>query len=219
MEAGKKSRNRAKKSLFITFEGIDGCGKSTQLALCAETLSEKYGSESVITTRNPGGTEFGKAVRNILLHSTHKVPPLSELFLFLADRAEHLETLLKPALEAGKIVLCDRYFDSTLVYQGHGRGLDLEVVTQLNAIATQYTQPDCTFLFDADPSALQDRLIARGKASDRMEKETQAFRDALRNGFLSQAKQYPARIKVLDALESIEDTHQQVIKAIFQMIG
>lgn len=195
--------------LFITFEGIDGCGKSTQLSLCAEAL--KLAGHPVVITRNPGGTEFGQELREILLHSTRKVFPLSELLLFIADRAQHMDEVVLPALATGKIVLCDRHMDSTLAYQGDGRGISHDTIRELNRIAIQGQQPDLTLLFDADPAILAQRVNQRGQA-DRLEGEKAEFHTRVRNGFLKLAKQEPARIHLFNALETPEAIHQQVMQ-------
>lgn len=197
------------KGLFITFEGIDGCGKSTQLGLCAEALQQA--GHQVVVTRNPGGTEFGQELRNILLHSPRKVFPISELLLFIADRAQHMDEVVFPALNAGKIVLCDRHMDSTLAYQGYGRDIDMETIRELNQIAVQGTQPDLTFLFDADPAILAQRVSKRGQA-DRLEGEKAEFHIRVREGFLTLAKQEPERIRVINALEAPEAIHQRVMQ-------
>lgn len=201
--------SKRKNGLFITFEGIDGSGKSTQLALCAEALTQA--GHEVIITRNPGGTEFGQELRKILLHSTHQVFPLSELLLFIADRAQHTEEVVIPAVSAGKIVLCDRHMDSTLAYQGYGRGLPIETIRELNAIAIQGQKPDFTLLFDAEPDILAQRVSKRGQA-DRMEGEKAEFHRKVREGFLRLAEQEPERIHVFNALDSQTALHQAVMR-------
>lgn len=195
--------------LFITFEGIDGSGKSTQLELCAEALRGE-GAREIVVTRNPGGTDFGRELRRILLHSSHPLEPMSELLLFMADRAQHMDEIVFPALERGAVVLCDRYVDSTLAYQGYGRGMDLETIRSLNALATRGRQPDLTLLFDGDPAALAQRVSGRGR-EDRMEGESLAFRTRVRDGYLRLVEREPERILRLDALESIENLHKRVM--------
>lgn len=194
--------------LFITFEGIDGSGKSTQLALCAEALQTD--GHGVVVTRNPGGTPFGLELREILLHSKQTVFPVSELLLFIADRAQHMDEVVFPALAAGKIVLCDRHIDSTLAYQGYGRGISIETIRELNQIAIQGKKPDLTLLFDAEPDVLARRVTQRGQA-DRLEGEKAEFHRKVREGFLDLAGQEPERIRVLNALESQESLHRQVM--------
>lgn len=196
---------------FVTFEGIDGAGKSTQLELCAKTLREQ--GREVVVTRNPGGTEFGHELRQILLHSKYQVSTMSELLLFMADRAQHMEELVKPVLARGGLVLCDRHMDSTLAYQGYGRGLDLEMISTLNTLATQGIQPDLTLLFDGDPTLLAQRVSARG-AADRLEGEPLAFRERVHKGYQNLAEQNPRRITRLNALQPIEALHQEVIAVI-----
>jgi dTMP kinase len=205
--------------LLITFEGIDGCGKSTQLAECAQALLQ-YGisPDRIVKTRNPGGTLFGQALRDILLHSDYQLTSLSELLLFITDRAHHMETLVLPALQAGRIVLCDRYIDSTLAYQGYGRQLDVTLITQLNAIAIQGKKPDLTFLLDGDPVLLRGRITTRGQA-DRMEQEKIEFYQAVRHGFLTLARQEPERILVLDALQTVPELQEQVMNAVLKQLS
>ncbi len=197
--------------LFVTFEGLDGSGKSTQLALCAEALTAQ--GYSVLTTRNPGGTAFGQELRQILLHSQGPVFPLSELLLFIADRAQHMDEVVFPALAKGTIVLCDRHMDSTLAYQGYGRSLSIDTIRELNHIAIQGKQPDLTFLFDAEPAVLAQRVNHRGQA-DRLEGEKAEFHNRVRAGFLDLARQEPQRIRVFDATESPEALHPKVLQAL-----
>ncbi len=194
--------------LFVTFEGIDGSGKSTQIERCAEALRQQ--GLKVVVTRNPGGTVFGQELRQILLHSSHAVSPLSELLLFMADRAQHMEEVVLPALEAGKVVLCDRHGDSTVAYQGYGRGLSVEMIEELNRLATQGHLPHLTILLDASPERLAARVTQRG-AVDRMEGEAKAFHDRVRDGYLQLAKRHPERIQVLNADTPVDALHQQVM--------
>lgn len=195
------------KGLFITFEGIDGCGKTTQLNLLAEYLKQK-GSEVVIT-REPGAAGLGKKLREILLNYDGEVSPNCESFLFLADRAQHIDTLVKPSIETGKIVLCDRHTDSTIAYQGYGRGLDLGQIKMLNNLATNGIKPDLTFVFDIDVETAQSRV---GKTKDRMESAGTDFHNKVRNGYLEIAKQELTRVKVINSNDSIENIFRQVKK-------
>jgi len=197
--------------LFVTFEGIDGSGKSTQMELCAKAL--EAAGHPVVLTRNPGGTAFGLELRQILLHSKGAVFPMSELLLFIADRAQHMDEVVFPALAEGKIVLCDRHIDSTLAYQGYGRGLSQETIQELNAIALQGRQPDLTLLFDGDPAVLAQRVNNRGQA-DRMEGEKADFHRRVREGYLAVAQQNPQRIRVFNALDSVEGLHQQAMQTL-----
>lgn len=200
-----------KRGLFITFEGIDGSGKSTQMQLCAQAL--EAAGHSVVITRNPGGTAFGLELRQILLHSTQTVYPMSELLLFIADRAQHMDEVVFPALAEGKIILCDRHMDSTLAYQGYGRGLPLVTIRELNEIAIQGRKPDLTLLYDGDPATLAQRVNNRGQA-DRLEGEKADFHRRVREGFLELAQLEPQRIQVLSALESIEQLQAQTLQQV-----
>lgn len=193
------------KGLFITFEGTDGCGKTTQIELL-KTYLENKGFE-VILTREPGAKGLGTKLREILLNYDGEVSSNCESFLFLADRAQHVDTLIKPAIESGKIVLCDRHTDSTVAYQGYGRGLDLEQIHLLNNIATSGLKPDITFVFDIDIETAQERV---GKSKDRMESAGMEFFKRVRQGYLEIAKLEPQRVKVLDATQKIEQISEQV---------
>lgn len=198
-----------KKGLFITFEGADGCGKTTQMKLLAEYL-QKNGHEVVIT-REPGGKGLGEKVREILLNYDGEVSDRCESFLFLADRAQNIDIIVNPAVDAGKIVLCDRHIDSTVAYQGYGRGLDIERINMLNNLATNGRKPDLTFIFDIDVETSMQRV---GKEKDRMESAGKEFHNRVRFGYLELAKQEPNRIKVIDATKSIEEIHACVIDII-----
>lgn len=193
------------KGLFITFEGADGCGKTTQLNLLAEYLREK-GFE-VLITREPGAKGLGEKVREILLNYNGNVSPNCEAFLFLADRAQNIDIIVKPAVESGKIVLCDRHTDSTLAYQGYGRGVDLNRLKMLNNIATSSFVPDLTFVFDIDVKTSMSRV---GKDKDRMESAGIEFHKKVREGYLQIAKEEPERVKVINSKDSIENIFTQV---------
>lgn len=196
-----------KKGMFITFEGADGCGKTTQMKLLAEYL-EKKGID-VVLTREPGAKGLGEKVREILLNYKGPVSDRCESFLFLADRAQNIDIIVNPAVEEGKIVLCDRHIDSTVAYQGYGRGLDIERINMLNNIATNGRKPDLTFVFDID---IETSMARVGKEKDRMESAGKDFHNRVRQGYLELAKQEPQRIKVIDAAKSIEEIHAEVIK-------
>lgn len=201
------------KGLFITFEGTDGCGKTTQIELL-KTYLENKGFE-VILTREPGAKGLGTKLREILLNYDGEVSSNCESFLFLADRAQHVDTLIKPAIENGKIVLCDRHTDSTVAYQGYGRGLDLEQINMLNNIATSGLKPNITFVFDIDIETAQERV---GKSKDRMESAGLEFFKRVRQGYLEIAKSEPERVKVLDATQKIEQISEQVISYVNSLI-
>lgn len=198
-----------KKGLFITFEGADGCGKTTQMKLLTEYL-EQNGID-VVLTREPGGKGLGEKVREILLNYEGPVSDRCESFLFLADRAQNIDIIVNPAVKEGKIVLCDRHIDSTVAYQGYGRGLDIERINMLNDIATNGQKPDLTFVFDIDVETSMKRV---GTQKDRMESAGIEFHNRVRNGYLELAKLEPQRIKVIDATKSIDEIHKEVISLI-----
>ncbi len=204
----------AKKGLFITFEGIDGCGKTTQLENVRKLLEEN-GIECV-TTREPGALKLGSQIREILLHYDGVVADNCEMFLFLADRSQHVETFIKPMLEEGKVVLCDRHTDSTIAYQGYGRGGDVEKLTELNKIATNGLVPDLTFLFDVSVETGHERA---GKDLDRLELAGKEFFERTRQGYLTLSKQHPERIKVINAEKSKESVYNDVKSLIMDIAG
>lgn len=195
------------KGLFITFEGTDGCGKTTQIEMLKDYF-EKQG-RTVLLTREPGAKGLGTKLREILLNYDGEVSPVCESFLFLADRAQHVDTIIKPAVARGEIVLCDRHTDSTVAYQGYGRELDIEQIKMLNNIATSGLKPDLTFIFDIDIDTAQKRV---GKNKDRMESAGVEFFKRVRNGYLEIAKQEPERVKVLDGSKSIETIHNELLE-------
>ncbi len=193
------------KGLFITFEGADGCGKTTQIKLVKDYL-EKSGYE-VVLTREPGAKGLGEKIREILLNYDGIVSDRCESFLFLADRAQNIDTIVNPAVEKGKIVLCDRHIDSTVAYQGYGRGLDLKRINKLNLLATDGRVPDLTIVFDIDVETSMQRV---GKEKDRMESAGIEFHNRVRNGYLEIAKNEPERVKVVDGREGIEKVFENV---------
>ena len=197
------------KGLFITFEGGDGCGKTTQIKLLDEYLRNK-GYETLLT-REPGSKGLGIKLREILLNYDGEVSPRAESFLFLADRAQHVDCIIKPALEKGIIVLCDRHTDSTVAYQGYGRGLDLEQIYKLNEIATNGLKPDLTIVLDVDVETSQKRV---GSEKDRMESAGVEFFERVRKGFLEIAKLEPKRVKVVDSTQTIEEIHKQILELV-----
>jgi dTMP kinase len=185
-------------SLFITFEGGEGCGKSTQARALKRRLDQL--AIPVILIREPGGTPLGEKVRSILKHATEThISALSELILFNASRSQLVSDIIKPALAEGKIVLCDRFTDSTIAYQSYGRGLDISLITEINTIAAQGLKPDLTFLLDVPPES----GLARKKngANDRFEKEDLEFHNRVREGFLKLAHT-GRRWSVIDATQS-----------------
>lgn len=199
--------------LFITFEGADGSGKTTQLNKIKEMLEEK--GFDVVVTREPGALDIGQKIRNILLHHEGVVSDRCEMFLFLADRSQHVETFIKPLLKEGKIVLCDRHIDSTIAYQGYGRGQDIKLLKDLNAIAVNGLNPDLTLLFDVSTETAQTRV---GNEKDRMESAGIEFHKKVRNGYLSLQKENSDRIKIIDANKSIEEVFENTKNIVLQLI-
>ena len=196
-----------KKGLFVTFEGLDGCGKTTQINQLKERLIES--GHQVLLTRNPGGTDLGLKLREIVLHYPDDLSSVSELLLYVADRAQHMKQVILPALESGQVVLCDRHIDSTVAYQGYGRGLDIPFIHQLNTVATDGIKPDKTFFLDGDPEILSQRVHTRGQA-DRLEREVAAFKERSREGFLTLVSEEPERFVILDAIKPADDISEDI---------
>jgi dTMP kinase len=181
--------------VFVTFEGPEGAGKSTALRAVADRLRAQ--GLDVVITREPGTGDFGRQIREMVLHG-EDMPPIAELFLFLADRANHVETFIRPALARGQWVLCDRHIDSTFVYQSVARGLDPDFVRAANRFATGGLLPNRTLLFDIDPEI----GLARLSSPDRLDAQPLSFHQKVREGFLTLAGTEPERFRVLDASES-----------------
>lgn len=202
---------------FLTFEGIDGCGKTTQLRLLAQYLRE-HGRE-VVETVEPGGTEIGRQIRRILLDpASSSIQPRTELLLYFASRAQNVDEIIRPALHAGSIVLCDRFTYSTLVYQGCGRGLDPAIVLDLDRIACQGLRPATTILIDIDLETSLNRAKRRnerfGPSESRIDDESAAFHDSVRKGYLALAAAEPARFLVIDGRAPIGDVARQIREAL-----
>ncbi|HMH57966.1 MAG TPA: dTMP kinase [Galbitalea sp.] len=193
--------------LFLTFEGGDGSGKSTQSALLAEWLEQQ--GQTVVLTREPGGTELGDEIRDIVLHRRGHIVPRAEALLYAADRAHHIATKVRPALERGDIVLQDRYLDSSVAYQGAGRILIPDEVRKLSLWAAEDLLPDLTILLDLDESVGRDRLKARTKY-DRLEDEEQDFHARVRAAYLELANAEPQRFLVLNATNSVESLAEAI---------
>jgi dTMP kinase len=201
-------RRKAKTGLFLTFEGGEGAGKTTQIARLAKAF--EAAGRRVIVTREPGGSHIANRIRSLILDPKMKgIVPLAELFLYEASRAQHVSDVVRPALEAGHVVICDRYVDSSVVYQGVARGLDGALVKRLNDMATGGLYPDLTLLLDLDPRIGLARVGARG-ILDRMEKEALSFHQAVRAGFLALAKKDRRRFRVIDASQSRDAIHAQI---------
>ncbi|MDP2848625.1 MAG: dTMP kinase [Humidesulfovibrio sp.] len=201
--------------MFITFEGIEGTGKSTQIALL-KTHLEKQGHR-VIVTCEPGGSRIGAELRRVLLSLENRdLCARAELFLYLADRAQHVAQVVRPALESGQIVLCDRFADSTVAYQAFGRGLDAELLHSLNTLAVDGLWPDLTILLDLEPEIGLTRAVARNHAENktvaegRFEAESLAFHGRVRAGYQAWAKRFPQRIKTVNASGSPADIAAEV---------
>jgi dTMP kinase len=206
------------RALFISFEGIEGSGKTTQIALLADYLSAR--GRSARLTREPGGTPIGDQVRKILLDPANAaLDPKAELLLYAAGRAQHLAELILPALEAGTIVLCDRFSDATLAYQGYGRGLDPDLIGDLDRIVTDGMRPDLTILLDIDAAAGLARARGRNsrnglEAEARFENERLSFHEHVRRGYLELAKREPGRFRVVDASQRPEEIQQEIRKIV-----
>jgi dTMP kinase len=203
---------------FITFEGIDGSGKSTQMRLLASVL--RLRGLEVVTTREPGGTALGKRLRGVLLDLQEQVDPLAELLLYAADRAQHVNTLLRPALDTGHIVLSDRYADATVAYQGAGRGFAPETITEVVRLATGGLKPDLTLVFDLSVAECASRARRRAQNGqiDRLDTEDAAFYTRVRNAYLRIAETEPERVRLVNASGSIDETHARVMNIIMPFI-
>lgn len=190
---------------FITFEGSEGCGKTTQIEALAKALEAQ--GKTILITREPGGTLIGEKIRNLLQDPSHKndISDMTELLLFSASRAELITSRIQPALARGEIVICDRFYDSTFVYQGLGRAIDMNIVEQLNQITVGTLKPDLTILLDLDAKIGIERAKSRQSGElDRIENESLAFFEAVRNGYLELAKKEPERFKTIDGLLSVD---------------
>ncbi|GBF05574.1 thymidylate kinase [Deinococcus aerius] len=202
--------------LFITFEGPEGAGKSTQL----RRLAERLGAEGVrhIVTREPGGTPLGTRVREVLLDPGLTIDPLPEFLLYSASRAQLVREIIRPALERGEVVLCDRYADSSLAYQGAGRGLDTSFLRMLTREVTGGLTPDLTVLLDLDPGVGLTRAANRGQP-DRLERADLGFHRRVRQGFLDLAAGEPGRFLVLDASRGVETLAAAIWHAVGERLG
>jgi dTMP kinase len=197
---------------FISFEGIEGTGKSTQARLLAEALRAE--GREVVLTAEPGGTSIGERIREVLLDTGHgAMEHVTELLLYAAARRQHLEELIKPALEEGKVVVTDRFSDSTAAYQGTGRGLDMELIEELDRMVTGGLVPDLTLLLDMDVEEGLERNRGAGKR-DRLELEDVEFHRKVREGFREIARAEPGRGKTVDATEPQEEVHAQVMRLV-----
>ena len=192
--------------LFISFEGIDGVGKSTQADRLGEWLTSK--GKEVLRTLEPGGTDLGQEIRNILLHRKGDVAPRAEALLYAADRAHHVATKIRPALNSGKTVITDRYLDSSVAYQGAGRALDANQVRDLSLFAVEHLLPNLTVLLDLDAAAALERRSKTGTEPDRLEREKLEFFEAVRDQYLKLAAAEPNRWLVVDARLDVDEIAQ-----------
>ena len=208
--------------MFITFEGIEGCGKTTQVQRLEKLLSDH--EIPVLFTLEPGGTGIGTNIRRILLDTENKkIAPLAELLLYEADRAQHIQEVIKPALNEGKWVVCDRFFDATVAYQGSARGQDMELIRFLNEKVTQGIRPDLTLLLDCPvhtglKRALTRNLSVHNDGQDRFEKEKEQFHHKVREGYLALARQNKKRFKVIDATRSVEEVEVDISNQMMRFI-
>lgn len=204
------------KGKLITFEGIEGCGKTTQIELICHELDSR--GKTYVRTREPGGTRIGEEIRRILLDpQNNDIADLTELFLYMADRAQHFVDRIWPALNQGAFVLCDRFTDATLAYQGYGRGLNLSHILELNHIATSGRKPDLTLLIDLPAETGLARAMQRNREAGiadlegRFEEEKIAFHNSVREGYLKLAELEPERVRVVDGSRSPQETLQQIL--------
>ncbi|MBA2333682.1 MAG: dTMP kinase [Pyrinomonadaceae bacterium] len=205
---------------FITFEGIDGSGKSTQLRMLAGELRQR--SVDVITTREPGGTPLGRRLREAFLETEETVAPIAELLLFAADRAQHVEFLVKPALGEGRVVISDRFADATFAYQGAGRGFPEATVNQIIELATGGMKPDLTLFFDISVENALKRMRSRsetGERINRMDVETADFYTNVRSAYLAIAEREPMRFRIIDANGSVAEIQAAVVEIITKFLG
>ena len=203
--------------MFITFEGIDGVGKSTQVELLIAHLEAN--GKTVCRTHEPGGTELGAEIRHLLLHRRGEVAPRAEALLYAADRAHHVATKIRPALERGEVVVSDRYMDSSIAYQGSGRHLGFDQIRELSMFAADGLLPDLTVLLDLEASVAQARRNKTGEAPDRLEREKIEFFETVRQAFLDLAAADPKRWLVLDATKSVDEMQTQIRERVASLLG
>ncbi len=203
--------------LFITFEGGDGSGKTTQITLLASWLESR--GNTVLLTREPGGTEVGIELRSIVMHRTGFIAPRAEALLYAADRSHHIHTVVRPALERGEIVLQDRYLDSSVAYQGAGRVLDSVEVRELSLWATERLMPNLTVLLDVPASVAKARQAQTERQYDRLEAEAEDFHTRVRESYLTLAEAEPERFLVIDGERPLEEIHQVIIDKVSDLLG
>ena len=199
------------KGLFVTLEGVDGAGKSSHLEYIADAIRAS-GRRQVIVTREPGGTELAERLRQAIL--SEPMSPLTETLLAFAARADHVAKVIRPALEAGTSVVCDRFTDATLAYQGAGKGVSAELIARLAQAAHPGLAPDRTLVFDCPYEISRERLAKTGRALDRFEREDRAFYERVRGAYLERARAEPDRIRIIDAGQDFEAVRKQVQQAL-----
>lgn len=203
--------------MFITLEGGEGSGKTTQTKLLTQFLQGL--GHQVVQTHEPGGTVIGQKIREILLDTKNfRIYALTELLLYQADRAQHLEEIVKPALTEGKVVVCDRFYDATVAYQGFGRGIDKGLIYRLNLLTCSQLKPDLTLILDLDVRQGLSRAITAAGKADRIEMERLEFHERVRQGYLRIAKEEPDRVKIIDGSKGIEEVHQIICSLIMANI-
>ena len=203
--------------LFITFEGGDGSGKTTQINLLASWLESE--GHTVVITREPGGTDLGTELRNIILQREGFIAPRAEALLYAADRSHHIHTLVRPALKRGEIVVQDRYLDSSVAYQGAGRVLDPTEVRDISLWATENLMPDLTVVLDVPASVAKERQAAGERQYDRLEAEAEDFHTRVRESYLALAAEEPERFLVIDGESSIEAIHEAIVAKVSDLLG
>lgn len=195
--------------IFITFEGPDGSGKSTQALLLIKYL--KKAGFKVLHTREPGGDRVAENIRRLLLSPKNQIVPEAELFLYWASRAQHVQQIINPALAEGWIVVCERFGDATLAYQGYGRGMDLDLIKKMNRLAAGGLIPDLTFLLDIPPARGLKKVMEAKGVKDRFEREKLSFHKRVRQGYLDLAAEEPGRIKKISSNDTIDHIYQQIL--------
>ncbi|MDD3717506.1 MAG: dTMP kinase [Actinomycetota bacterium] len=217
-EINQRAKGGKTKSLFITFEGVEGSGKTTQINMLHAHLLRM--NVDVVATQEPGGTRIGEEIRRIILDPSFKeIHPMTETILYAADRAQHVYEVIKPALDAGKVVICDRFVDSTLAYQGVARRIGMEGVQNLNEWITDDLYPDLTFLLEVPYRVGLKRVQERKAAFDRLEGEASSFHEQVQEAYRTLAKFFPLRIKVLNGEDKPENIHHAVMQEVNRLLG
>lgn len=201
---------------FITFDGIDGAGKTTQIELLADFLTQQ--GKSVYVTREPGGTALSEQIRELLLSPEQTMSSKTELLLMFAARAEHIEAILRPKIVAGTWIICSRFTDATIAYQGYARGIDIQHIRQIAAVVHGDFNPDMSFVLDLPAEIAAERRAGRGEAIDRIEAEQLSFMQAVRDGYLAIAQHEPNRCKLIDATQSVTEMSRDIQQYIEELL-